>query len=49
MGMSEQAPEEFRRLPDEPGGEELVAYQLEDEQPYGGPGGGGGAIDGDGD
>lgn len=43
-----QPPEDFSELPSSVPLEETIAYQLEGENPFGGPGGGD-AVDGDGD
>ena len=47
--MTAQGSGDFRKLPTSPTVEETIAFQLEGEEPYGGPGGGGNAADGDGD
>jgi len=47
--MTTQPPEDFSKLPPSVPLEETIAHQLEGDEPYGGPGGGGDAVDGDGD
>lgn len=44
----QQPPDDFSKLPTAVSLEETIAYQVEEEIPFG-PEGGGGGIDGDGD
>jgi hypothetical protein len=43
--MSEQTFDDFKRLPADVPEDRTVAFQLAEEQPYGGAGGGGGDLD----